>query len=303
MSTTQYEIQADGHKLIALPLNPTMPGRPIILLHGITASVSFWADLENYHPVFLKHGPCYALSLPGHYPAVVPSNFCQKELTAEMITRPLIIAIRELVGDQPVILVGHSTGGFAALAIAATSPRITSRVISLAGFAQGKWTGLLGTSQWVARKGNVGRMVFKLGYEYSRINPRFNRQFVHWYVADMNAFASFPHFEPFLADTYRNFKHLDLDVMAKYFRTMPDIDISDKLPHIKVPVLVMTGDKDPIVPPTQSHLIAQKIPQAQLEIIKGGGHLLFAENPLEYNCRLDSWLQKTKESRVPTLPI
>ena len=109
----------------------------------------------------------------------------------------------------------------------------------------------------------------------------------------MHAFSSFPYVEPFLDDTYRNFKHLDLDVMAKYFKTMPDIDISDQLSNIKVPTLVMTGDEDPIVPPAQSHLIQQKVPQADLVEIKGGGHLLFAETPTEYNQALDNWLQQT----------
>jgi pimeloyl-ACP methyl ester carboxylesterase len=55
----------------------------------------------------------------------------------------------------------------------------------------------------------------------------------------------------------------------------------------------MTGDKDPIVPPAQSHLIKQKVPQADLVKIKGGGHLLFAETPTEYNQALDDWLQQT----------
>jgi pimeloyl-ACP methyl ester carboxylesterase len=289
-----YEMQVDGHKLVALALNPDTPGQPIVLLHGITASINFWGDLEKYHPVFLKHGPCYALSLPGHYPAVVPSSFCNEPLTAELITHLLTTAIRELpIGNQPVTLVGHSTGGFAALAIAASAPQIVSRLISLAGFAQGKWTGLLGTNQWFARRGVLGQTVFKLGYGYSQLNRRFNRQFVRWYVADMGAFSSFPYAEPFLDDTFCNFKHLDLGVMAKYFKTMPDIDISDQLSNIKVPILVMTGDKDPIVPPAQSHLIKQKVPQADLVKIKGGGHLLFAETPAEYNQALDDWLQQT----------
>ena len=287
-------MQIDGHKLTVLALNPDTPGQPIILLHGITASVNFWGGLEKYHPAFLEHGPCYALSLPGHFPAVAPSDFCNQTLSVELITHLLTAAIRKLpLGNQPLTLVGHSTGGFAALAIAASTPELVSRVISLAGFAKGKWTGLLGWGQWLARRGPLGRTIFKLGYGYSQLNRKFNRQFAHWYVADMHVFSSFPYFELFLEDTYRNFKHLDMDVMAKYFKTMPDIDISDRLPNIGAYTLVMTGDKDPIVPPAQSRLIAQKVPHTDLVEIKGGGHLLFAENPTKYNQTLNDWLQQT----------
>jgi proline iminopeptidase len=75
---------------------------------------------------------------------------------------------------------------------------------------------------------------------------------------------------------------------------MPDIDISDKLPSIEAPTLVMTGNKDPIVPPAQSRLIARKVPRADFVEIKGGGHLLFAENPTEYNQTLNDWLRQTR---------
>ena len=70
-------------------------------------------------------------------------DFLQDSLTVEMIVHVLTAAIRNLVGNQSVILVGHSTGGFAALAIAAHTPEIVRCVVSISGFAQGIWTGML----------------------------------------------------------------------------------------------------------------------------------------------------------------
>jgi pimeloyl-ACP methyl ester carboxylesterase len=56
-----------NHSLAAICLNPGTPGEPVILLHGITGSISFWQTKPAAY--LLAVGPCYALSLPGHYPA------------------------------------------------------------------------------------------------------------------------------------------------------------------------------------------------------------------------------------------
>ena len=152
-----HKMQVEGHKLVALALNPDTPGQPIILLHGISHSIYVWVT----DTIFLEHGPCYALSLPGHYPAAFPPNFGKEMITPEMIAHALTDAIRQLVGEQPVLLVGHSTGGFAALDTAAHTPEIAQRVISLAGFVQGKWYGLYGMQQWMARHGPIGKLIFE----------------------------------------------------------------------------------------------------------------------------------------------
>ena len=57
--------------------------------------------------------------------------------------------------------------------------------------------------------------------------------------------------------------------------------------------LALSGDSDPIVPPAQAHLIAEKVPGADLNIIQGGGHILFAERPAAYRRALGDWLHKT----------
>ena len=130
------EFNVEGQRLAALPINPGASGEPVILLHGITASVYTWQ--VNPWPVILEQGPCYALSLPGHYPAQFPPGFRREQLTAEMMARVLTATIRQLAGDRPVTLIGHSTGGFAALDIAAHTPEIAARVVSIAGFARGR---------------------------------------------------------------------------------------------------------------------------------------------------------------------
>ena len=51
------------------------------------------------------------------------------------------------------------------------------------------------------------------------------------------------------------------------------------LGRISTPTLVLAGDRDPIVPPRNAHILARKIPSAQLELVHGAGHLLLLDRP------------------------
>jgi len=50
------------------------------------------------------------------------------------------------------------------------------------------------------------------------------------------------------------------------------MDTYTHLPDLKVPVLVMTGDEDVLVPPENSEKIASQIPGSELVMISGCGH-------------------------------
>jgi pimeloyl-ACP methyl ester carboxylesterase len=80
--------------------------------------------------------------------------------------------------------------------------------------------------------------------------------------------------------------------MVQYFAVMPDMDISPLLPRITAPTLVLTGDSDPIVPPAQSHRIAEKVPHADLVVLKGAGHFPSVESPAEYQQVVSEWLRR-----------
>jgi 3-oxoadipate enol-lactonase len=58
-------------------------------------------------------------------------------------------------------------------------------------------------------------------------------------------------------------------------------DVRDRLHEITAPTLVLHGDQDPYIPVQNAELIANRIPNALLRIIRGAGHLLFIERPEE----------------------
>ena len=285
-----HPFRIHNHALMALCFNPDTPGIPVILLHGITASIYFWEP--GLVAPFRQYGPCYALSLPGHYPATFPVDFAPDDLTAETIAQVLTTAIRELVGDSPVLLVGHSTGGFAALDIAAHTPEIARGVISIAGFAHGQWTGALGLYQRWARAGALGHWAFKTVYGSAKRSYGIFRQASRMYTPKPKRVFAYPNLDATAKqESFPAYQKLNLDAMLLYFRRMPDIDITSLLPRITAPTLALTGDRDPIVPPAQAHLIAKQVPAAELAVLDSEvGHLPFYEVPDAYQRAISDWL-------------
>jgi 3-oxoadipate enol-lactonase len=58
-------------------------------------------------------------------------------------------------------------------------------------------------------------------------------------------------------------------------------DTFDALPRIEVPVLVLHGLLDAVVPAENGRIIAARIPGARLRVLEGRGHLFFHEAPRE----------------------
>jgi 3-oxoadipate enol-lactonase len=56
-------------------------------------------------------------------------------------------------------------------------------------------------------------------------------------------------------------------------------DVWARLGEIVAPALVLTGDRDVVVDPRNSELLAERIPGARLELFPGTGHLFFWERP------------------------
>ena len=48
---------------------------------------------------------------------------------------------------------------------------------------------------------------------------------------------------------------------------------------IRHPALILCGDDDPITPLVNSQIMAALMPQARLEVVRGGGHLMLLDSP------------------------
>jgi pimeloyl-ACP methyl ester carboxylesterase len=67
-------------------------------------------------------------------------------------------------------------------------------------------------------------------------------------------------------------------------------DLRDKLGRIKVPALVIHGDSDMAISLDRAEAMAKGLPQAQLAVIKGGGHASNLTHPDQVNPHLEKFL-------------
>jgi len=80
--------------------------------------------------------------------------------------------------------------------------------------------------------------------------------------------------------------------LAQRQRGMAGWQSYDRLPELRVPTLVMTGDGDVLVPPGNSELLAGRIPGAELRTFPDTGHLFMIESPHEVNAALLEFFAK-----------
>ncbi len=65
-----------------------------------------------------------------------------------------------------------------------------------------------------------------------------------------------------------------------------------ELLRIKAETLVITGGEDRLIPPQNSHILAEGIPRAHLTILPGAPHRLFAEGWDKFNGKILEFLKK-----------
>jgi pimeloyl-ACP methyl ester carboxylesterase len=280
-------LDTHGQRLAALPMGERRAGEPLILLHGVTHSVYFWAP----DPFYGELGPCWSLSLPGHFPASAPADLRQP-LTTEQVIEPLAAAIGQLY-DRPATLIGISTGGFAALALAARYPQLVRRVISISGFARGRWIGSFGMLQAAARGGPLGEAIFRgtagmAGRSELALRMIMATAGPGWSYGPI---ARYPYLDAVLRAMLPALAGLDADAMLAYFAAMPAIDIGPLLPTIAAPTLLIAGGRDPIVPTDESRRAAAAIPNATLKIFPHAGHLPNFEHYPEFRQLVSAWLR------------
>jgi pimeloyl-ACP methyl ester carboxylesterase len=287
----QIDFEIDGHHLFCLAYNTDAKGTPVILLHGLLSSPYFW--WKEHVKWFEKYGPIYAISLPGHFPSVFPNN--DVKIDEDFLAKMVSGQIKYLVGDQPVILVGHSTGGEAALISAIYHPEILENLIIMSAKSHGRVTGgIFGFFQFIhCHLGFLGRWVFSAIVKANSFSRSVHKYLLSDVAYDKAIMFSYPGFDDYIDFYLPAQKRLDNKSMGAYFKGLYEIDFTDKLSEIKCPVLLLYSENDPYISVDDGKSIHKHIAQSELKIIPNSGHLFMFETPeTSYNI-LTAWLDKT----------
>jgi pimeloyl-ACP methyl ester carboxylesterase len=307
---TQKELirlDIEGHTLYARYLNqPEHSGVPIILIHGGGLTLNFWS--ADMFPALTKLGPCYSLSLIGHTPATLPTDTKYGDLTQDNFIGIMSEAVGQLCGRRAAVLLGHSVGAFAVLAVAAYRPQQAAGVITIGGFAQGraaigyiKYLMLalryLPPSRWL-----IPRLLFDplKKRTIEQLRPRFEKRI----LPPGQSLSAYKFFDaPAWANRYlADARGMDSSAMLKLYYAVPDFDIMPVLANITAPVLLLHGEKEDVIPVAHARKMAEYMNQVELAVLPLAGHNVpFIENPQAFYRAIDDWLVHTElDSAAPT---
>lgn len=79
---------------------------------------------------------------------------------------------------------------------------------------------------------------------------------------------------------------------ARLVAAFRQMDLTDRLPAIRCPTLVLVGEEDRLKPVACSRRIAEGIRHAEFLVVPGAGHAVVIEKPWEVNTALLGFLQK-----------
>jgi pimeloyl-ACP methyl ester carboxylesterase len=231
---------------------------PIVLLHGFDSSVF---EFRRLLPLLAHQRETWAIDLLGFgftdRPVDVP-------FTPAAIKSHLYHVWETLIG-QPVVLVGASMGGAAAIDFTLTHPQAVAQLVLIdsAGFAPGS---------------NLGRfLVPPLGYLATQFlrQPRVRQQ------VSLKAYYD------------RRFVTADAELCAALHLQHPRWNraliaftqsggyqfLGDKVAQIDQPTLILWGDRDEILGTADAEKFEQAIPNSRLIWLKNCGHVPHLEQP------------------------
>jgi pimeloyl-ACP methyl ester carboxylesterase len=219
-------------------------GPVVVLVHGLGSRAEDWRNLAPY---LVKAGfRVYMPDLPGYGRSAKPADFSYSVHDEAEI----VVGFMDALGLKQVDLGGWSMGGAIAQHVAFRHPERVRRLIlfDAAGIDElPKWDVRLFTPDSPAQLAQLDALLMPA----PPVVPGFvARDIVR--LSKKNAWVI----------------HRAIDSMLTWQ------DATDKLlPQLKMPVLIVWGDKDLITPLSQGETMHSLVPQSQLDIISGCGHL------------------------------
>jgi pimeloyl-ACP methyl ester carboxylesterase len=229
-------------------------GEPIVLIHGFCGSKDYW---QKVVPGLAEKYRVIAVDLPGHGGSGLPEGYVSVEAMAEMIQS----AVLEL-GLEKVSLIGHSLGGYVTLALAeAYEDKLKQFLL------------VHSTANPDSEEGKKGREVAA-----GKIDSEGIKSFVDGLVPNLFAPGEKQPEELQQAKEIGYGTNPEgAKAALKAMKQRPDRN--HVLKNTKLPVLIVAGEKDQIVPPEKSFTVVG--PNIKQVTIKGAGHMSMYEAPAE----------------------
>ncbi|MDP9427268.1 MAG: alpha/beta fold hydrolase [Actinomycetota bacterium] len=244
-------------------------GPPLILLHGVGENALDW---DWVIPALARTHRVYAPDLPGSGGSARPRG---DDYSPASFGR-FLAAFQDALGVERAAVVGNSLGGLAGLRLALDDPDRVTALVLIAGAGLGRKVSLALRSlalpgygglavAWGKRPpGAVQRVLGRAALLFG--SPR--RTPAKW-LKEQYKLARLPGFLEGQLATVR------AQVSLRGQREI----LLDRLSSLRVPTLVIWGERDRVLPLDQAREAISRIPDGSLELIPDCGHLPQVERP------------------------
>ncbi len=86
----------------------------------------------------------------------------------------------------------------------------------------------------------------------------------------------------------------DPEAAARILEVHADAQVAPDFAGVGVPTLVIHGEQDAIIPVGAAHMVAAAIPDSELVVLPGAGHVPTLTRPAEVVAALDDWWSRTR---------
>jgi pimeloyl-ACP methyl ester carboxylesterase len=258
-------------------------GEPVfILLHGFASSTNSWNNVVN---PLSKLGTVIAYDRPAFGLSARPLTWQGDNPYSPEAQTDLLVGLMDQLGVEQAILVGNSAGGTVA---AHTALRYPERVMALALVDPAIYSGG-GAPDWAKPLLKTPQMRH-LGPLVARSLLNRSEELIKqaWHDPSKVTAESI--------EEYRKFTKIENWDKALWEFTLAgkDVNLDERLDELDLPVLVITGDDDRIVPTEESIKLSEELPYAALAVIPNCGHVPQEECPGPFMQALVAFIEKIR---------
>ena len=289
---------SDGVRLNVETTGPADAPVTVLLVHGWTCSTRAWHNQVEELPRILGADGVRVVSYDhrGHGrsdPAPAGS------MRIEQLADYLVTVLDSVVGEGPVVYAGHSMGGMTLMALAAERPDLFGPRIQAAALVSTS-CGQCGSGAFGLPKRFDPATAVLAPRAMNRVSTRIERRTTTSPLATRlqkpalrrMVFGRKP--DPAEVDLFLS----DLAVVpgpsyGGFFEAILQHDCAHALKVLdQLPVEIMHGTRDRLLPPRHANRMAAELPTARLWMYPGAGHMLMQERPRDVTHRLASLARK-----------
>lgn len=246
-----------NHKEIQLYYEQHGSGSPLLLIAGLAS------DSQSWLPVVEGLAKQFTVILLDNRGVGRSTQEC--EISISLMADDCAALIRHL-GYQRVTVAGHSMGGMIAMELSRQYPDLVDRLVLVATTAKNSVRNNLLFQDWAD------------WYESGSNRAAWFRTVLYWILTE-----SFFKNQPLLDASLDYLLSYPWPQSAAAFRqqvqAIAGFDASDWLGQVMVPTCVLAGEQDLLMLPGDSEYLAQQLPHAVLEVVKGAAHSVHSEQP------------------------